>query len=81
MEKLSQLQVLLSGFSNYQKETLAELASEDLLLMDVWRNQINNCIREEEWNPDWLFSVIKDRIGEIIEELDNSGIENQLTII
>ncbi len=81
MEKLSQLQVLLTGYSQDQKETIAEMASEDLLLMDLWRIQVNNCIKDEDWNPDWLFSIITDRVGEIIEDLESSGIENQLKLI
>ncbi|MFC1564831.1 hypothetical protein ACFL6G_07830 [candidate division KSB1 bacterium] len=80
MEKLSQLQVLLTGFSSFQKDTIAELASEDLLLIDIWKNQVNSCIRDEQWDADWLFNVMTDRISEIIGDLNGEMIRNQLNM-
>ncbi len=71
MEHYNSLRICLMNYTNNQRETISEMAASDLMLVDIWKEQVVSCIRDDEWSPEWLLRSLAERVGEILNDLNS----------
>jgi len=59
----------LENFSDIQRNTIAEMAASDCMILAAWEDSVLRFIKDSKWSADRLKRVIVHRVAEIAEDL------------
>ena len=69
MEQKARLKNQLKGFTECQKEAIAEMVAGDCILAELWQEQVEECIKNDVWKPNMLLRAIAERVEELVKDV------------
>ncbi|KPK93237.1 hypothetical protein AMJ80_06050 [bacterium SM23_31] len=74
MTQQKRLREYMQKFTENQKNAIAEMVASDCVLMEIWHEYVNKCVKDGEWKPDALLRALVDRVEEAVKDIEQTSI-------